>query len=293
MRTTHIVTACAVLAALGGAATDTAAQTPEDRREIRRFALAEPGSASIGVRVRELSEEEARKGHLPGGAAVADVVEGSPAAKAGFKAGDIVLEFDGERVRSARQFARLVEDTPEGRAVKTFVSRAGTKQTLKVSPVSRQADLAWMDDLGPRMRDGMERGMQGLRRGLRDLELDLSVESGVAQGGRRARLGVGVEPLSDQLAAYFGVKAGVLVASVEADSPAANAGLKAGDVITAVNGRAVSNPGELTAAVREAGGGATLTLDIVRDKKAQTLKATLSESPHRDPREDRLTARVF
>ena len=57
-------------------------------------------------------------------------------------------------------------------------------------------------------------------------------EFGRISFGDRQRLGVQLLPLSDQLATYFGVKDGVLVASVEADSPAARAGLKAGDVIT-------------------------------------------------------------
>ena len=63
--------------------------------------------------------------------------------------------------------------------------------------------------------------------------------------GDRQRLGVQLMPLSDQLATYFGVKGGVLVASVEADSPAARAGLKAGDVISTVNSRAVSDAGDV------------------------------------------------
>ena len=56
-------------------------------------------------------------------------------------------------------------------------------------------------------------------------------------------LGVTVSPLTDQLASYFGVKQGVLVSAVTSDSPAAGAGVRAGDVITAVNGQTVSSSG--------------------------------------------------
>ena len=52
-----------------------------------------------------------------GGVKIDEVNEDSPAEKAGIKAGDIVVEYDGERVRSARQFTRLVQETPEGRTV--------------------------------------------------------------------------------------------------------------------------------------------------------------------------------
>jgi len=91
----------------------------------------------------------------------------------------------------------------------------------------------------------------------------------------RARLGVGIEELTPQLADYFGTKDGVLVTSVEPDTPAAKAGLKAGDVITSVNGKAVSDGGELIEAVQSADDGAEVTVGYVRDKKAATAKATL------------------
>ena len=64
----------------------------------------------------------------------------------------------------------------------------------------------------------------------------------------RGRLGVSIQPLEGQLAEYFGTSKGVLVNSVDKDSPAAKAGLKAGDVVTAVNGKAVSEPSELIGA---------------------------------------------
>ena len=68
-----------------------------------------------------------------GGVRVDSVTEGTPAARAGFKAADIVVEFDGERIRSARQFKRVVEETRPGREVKAVVLRNGTRQTLTVT----------------------------------------------------------------------------------------------------------------------------------------------------------------
>lgn len=281
MRTTYIMAACAVLAALGGTVNAASAQGREERREVRRFAMAPGGGGSIGVQVKDAGK---------GGAAVEDVLEESPAARAGLKAGDIVVEFDGERVRSARQFARLVDETPESRTVKVVVTRSGAKQTMEVTPVARRGERAWLGDLGPRMRDGMERGLREFAPGRR-LDFDAPVGPGIVPGPERPRLGVGVEPLGEQLAAYFGAKEGVLVASVDDGSPAAKAGLKAGDVITAVNGAPVADPGDLTSEVRKARPGSTLSLEIVREKKTQTVKATLPDAPRRQPVRDRLTAR--
>ena len=92
----------------------------------------------------------------------------------------------------------------------------------------------------------------------------------------RGRLGVRVQDLSDELASYFGVKAGVLVAGVEADAPAAKAGIKAGDVITAVNGQAITDPGELRREVAKVEDGKSADLAVTRDKKALTLKVDVT-----------------
>ena len=58
-----------------------------------------------------------KAGKATAGVVIEDVEAESPAQKAGFKAGDIVVEFDGERVRSTRQFTRLVQETAAGRSV--------------------------------------------------------------------------------------------------------------------------------------------------------------------------------
>ena len=90
-----------------------------------------PGS-SIGVSVRDLSADEIAKAKLKeaGGALVSAVTGGSPAAKAGLKSEDIVVEFDGERVRGARHLTRLVQETPTGRTVKATVVRGGPKASM-------------------------------------------------------------------------------------------------------------------------------------------------------------------
>src|SRR5262245_19530834 len=75
---------------------------------------------SIGVNVREVSPEEGQRAKLspPQGAYVTGVQTGSPAEKAGIMTGDIIAEFDGERVRSARQLSRLVRESADDRAVR-------------------------------------------------------------------------------------------------------------------------------------------------------------------------------
>jgi hypothetical protein len=97
----------------------------------------------------------------------------------------------------------------------------------------------------------------------------------------RARLGVTVQELTPDLAAYFGVSAGALVSGVDAARPGAKAGLKAGDVITAIDGKAVKSPGELVEQL--AGKQGEVTISVTRDKKALTLKVAL-DAPGTQPR---------
>jgi membrane-associated protease RseP (regulator of RpoE activity) len=94
-------------------------------------------------------------------------------------------------------------------------------------------------------------------------------------GRGSARLGVTVSDLQPQLADYFGVKDGVLVTSVAAESVGAKAGAKAGDVITTVNGDTVKSPAELRQRTSRLNDGDEVTIGIVRDKKAMTLKGKM------------------
>ena len=78
--------------------------------------------------------------------------------------------------------------------------------------------------------------------------------------------------MSDQLAGYFGVKGGALVASVGANTPAADAGLKAGDVITAIDGRGVATAADIAEALRGARAGDGVDVSVTRDRKPLMLK---------------------
>ena len=93
--------------------------------------------------------------------------------------------------------------------------------------------------------------------------------------GSGRRLGVTIESIDDQLAEYFGVKEGALVKSVLDGSAAQKAGLKAGDVITSVDGRNVTSAGELIGALPTGSGSHDISLAVTREKKELTLKATL------------------
>ena len=235
---------------------------------LDRLMLQGPGS-EIGVSVRELRAEEVSGAKLeqPGGVFVQDVQEGTPAARAGLRSGDIIASFDGERVRGVRHFSRLVLETPPGRTVSSVIVRGTERQTIQMTPeAGRQG--AFFPDVGREIGREIERGMRAIPR---DFDFEFPNRTS------RARLGVTLTPLTDQLASYFGVKDGALVSAVEPDSPAAQAGVRAGDVITAIGGRTVGDVADVMAGIREAAPGSALEIRVVRDKKEMILKATVPD----------------
>jgi hypothetical protein len=170
-----------------------------------------------------------------------------------------------------------VRETPPGRSVTSSVVRQGSRRSLTIAPENDDRLAMAMRDIGP----AIERGLRALPRDFafdinpRDFDFDIDVPSPRRPGFGRGRLGVTLAPLTVQLAQYFGVKEGALVSTVETDSAAGRAGLRAGDVIIAVNGRSVDNAGDVTRAVREAQDGAAMDLRVVRDKKEIDVKVTL------------------
>ena len=242
------------------------------RLEPRRVQIEGIGG-SIGVTVRDVSTEEGERAKLspPQGAYVTQVESGSPAEKAGIMTGDIIVEFDGERVRSARQLSRLVRESPDDRTVRSSIVREGTRRTVDLTPSNDRASFTMPD-------------LSGLDRQMRELAQRFEFRYD-GPGGRgfgawstgRGRLGVALSSVGEQLAAYFGVQRGVLVTSVDMDSPAGRAGLKAGDVITSVNGRSVDDPSDVLAEVRRADDGGSLAMTVTRDRKELKLSAQLPE----------------
>jgi serine protease Do len=199
------------------------------------------GGAQIGVSIRDFNDDELKAGKATTGVVIDDVETDSPAQKAGFKAGDIVVEFDGERVRSTRQFTRLVQETVAGRSVTAAVTRDGQRLTLNVEPRAG-GSLRFFDGSGdfsfamPAPKVAPPMVMK------RDF-LPPDFESLVGASGQ---LGMSVDELSPQLSEYFGTKEGVLVTTVRDAS--AHAGLPG-----LHPGRRTGQPGQLRRAVVQRG----------------------------------------
>jgi serine protease Do len=241
------------------------------------------GSGSyLGIGVQEVDTARAKELKLTEeqGVEVTRVEEESPAAKAGLKDGDVVLQYNGQRVEGVEQFMRFVRETPPGRAVRLLVSRSGATQTLTVTVGERKRRTIQAFGANPNSGwnpEEFQRNMERMREELGHLRFDIQMPDLPApvMTMRSARLGVDAEPLNEQLATFFGVKEGVLVRSVSKDSAAEKAGIKAGDVITKVNNQPVASPGQITAALAKLESTGAVPVTVVRNKKEMTLNATV------------------
>jgi S1-C subfamily serine protease len=292
MRLLKILTFWVVLAGVGlivAAATAPSLHGQRDDRfdRPRTLSLLAGRGAAIGVSIRDVMPAEAG-GQPPAGVLIDEVRPDSPADKAGIKRGDVIVEFDGERVRSARQFSRLVQESTPGRTVTAAILRGDQRSSVQITPNDeRRGDVMVSGDFGGYMRDlGRDLGRLGDRLPAFDFNFDFDLPAFAT--GRR--LGVSVAELTSQLADHFGARGGVLVTSVTEGSAASRAGLKAGDVITSINGARVESREDLLRELRDADrdardgdpGNVELNIGIVRDRKESTVKATLES--RRPPR---------
>jgi len=270
--------------AIGAAASFSFAQeTPRAHTASNRSVfIHKMGGSYLGIGVAEIDAERAKALNLKEvrGVEVKNVDEDSPAAKAGLKEGDAVLEYNGQRIEGTEQFVRLVHETPVDRQVHLLVWRNGASQSLTATIGRRSPERIYFhgdegDDFTveipamppmppmPAMPPMPEVApMPDFPRGL--------------SSGRSPMLGIESEGLSSQLAEFFGVKEGVLVRSVMKNSAAEKAGIRAGDVIVKVDGETVTSPRDISGLLRSAARAKkTFPVVVVREKKEVTLSVTL------------------
>ena len=223
-----------------------------------------PASSFLGIAIIDVDADRAKLASLDEerGVEVIRVEENSPADRAGMKQGDVLLTYNGENILGAQQFVRLVSETPRGRKVKIQLWRERKVQTVQATteaPPSRElsapANFAKLDV--PRDWPGDSR--------MADIPNPILV-------WKNQMLGLDFEPLTPQLARYFGVKGGLLVRSVDSGSASDKAGIKAGDIISAAGGQPLINSRDLNAYFRShQDANQALALTLVRDHKQLTM----------------------
>jgi serine protease Do len=219
--------------------------------------------AWLGIYMQNLNKDiaEAMDLDVDRGVLVNDVVDDSPADKAGLEDGDVIIRFGDNVVDNTSDLSKAVKSMKPGDKVELVIYHDGTKKDLKVvmGAASDRSDQVFS------LKDSKDKAMKMYKDAL---ELQMKPHG---------YLGVTLEPLGEQLAEYFGVKDGVLITEVEKDSPAAKAGLKAGDVILSINGEETTSPSDVSSIIRKQKEGDKVDLLVSRKGKEMTIAAQVEE----------------
>ncbi|WP_263382510.1 PDZ domain-containing protein [Granulicella arctica] len=232
----------------------------------------------LGINFRDVSDEQMAVLKLKEarGAEIILVDHDGPGFKSGLREHDVILQMNGQVVEGDEQLRRMLHETPAGRVVNFVLSRDGQQQTLS-------ALLANRDTVG---QEAWERHMT-----VPEPAGDSPVHgSGFFGGGgpsipepKHSFLGTTVlnssytgallELMGPQLADYFGAQGGLLVRAVDPNSPAAVAGMRAGDVVLKVNAVPIVSSAYWMKTVHE-NRGKPLPIVVLRDRKEQILTLT-------------------
>ena len=238
------------------------------------------GGSWLGVGVAEVTPEKVKELRLPAerGALLGKIVPDSPAAKAGLKENDVVTEINGQRVEGSEQFRRMIHDIPAGRTAQLSVWRDGRQKNIAVTlgkPEAGHAHAMVAPAPGTFAFHMPDLPDMSALEGLRNFNFSIS---------GRARLGIDAEDLEGDFGNYFGAPdgEGVLVRNVFENSPAAKAGLKAGDVITSLDGERIRSASELREKLAAKKDAKSVKMGLLRNRSELSL---IVELPTPEPQE--------
>lgn len=287
-----VLTAACAVSAIG--------QTPEVKKEKEMAAQAmtwtfESDGGYLGVQTAEVTTENFAKFGLREvrGVAVERVLENSPAQAAGLQPGDVIISVDGDEITGTRKLTRLISEIAADHKTKLVISRNGSEQEItatigkRPTPKFENGNFAFSFP-GPigkfEIPDLKElRQLKELPKGEMPqiwTSPDANGESFIWRAGSGRQIGIGITPLTKQLADHFGVEGGIMVNSVREGSAAFKSGIKAGDIVVEADGKAVKGEFDL---IRTIGGKkeGDVQLTIVRDRNRQTISVTpeVSKTP--------------
>lgn len=272
---TILVVSCAGLAAgseRGFAQPVTVVNSPN------AYLAAHNSQGYLGIDIHDIDNDRATALKLKDthGAEIVTVDHDAPANKAGLKVHDVVLEMNKQHIDDSEQLRHMLNETPSGHTVHFVISRDGQLQNISVELGDRaQIEAkAWKQHFSVPDPDDPE-SAQGLAppssHGFGNSFFGVFLPSSLY-------IGADVDAISAQLASYFGVSdgTGLLVKSVDLNSPAAAAGLKAGDIITRVNDNTMTSRADWLKTMH-ANRGKQVQVVVMRNKKEQTLNMRAGE----------------
>jgi serine protease Do len=242
----------------------------------------------LGVETRDVSDDQLAVLKLKDakGAEIINLDHDGPACKAGMRLHDVILQMNGQAVAGQEDLKRMLRDQPVGRTVNFLVSRDGHTQTMTMTMADRQIVglQAWEQHYSvPAPGEGPSGSVRGVPGNSFMGASTPSTSVTPTPKGHREVLamsmilnssytGAQLEVMGPQLADFFGSE-GLLVRSVDSNSPAEQAGMKAGDVVVKINSIPVSSGTDWTKTVHD-NKGRPVPVVVIRDKHEQTLTLT-------------------
>jgi serine protease Do len=238
----------------------------------------------LGAGFKEIDPDSVSALHLKDNhaAEVTLVDHDAPAAKSGLKIHDVILQLDGQPFDNLDQLRRRLREMPAGRTISLLVDRDGNLMTITAQLCDRAVlgQQAWLQHWTVPQPAALQQGIAAKtfmqpakpsRTGFLDILPSKSIYVGAA-----------VNPVRAQLADYFGVLSGtgLLVESVDYQSPAGRAGLKAGDVVVKVESQPMKSRNDWMKAIRSHRG-QPVQVTVMRNKQEQILTLTAGKSKNK------------
>jgi S1-C subfamily serine protease len=234
----------------------------------------------LGINFRDVPDEQAAALRLQTarGEEVILIDHDGPAAQSGLREHDVLLQINGQPIEGEEQLRRTLRETPAGRWATFLISRDGQQQTISIQLADRQTvgQKAWERHMTvpepptpstPFNRPGFFGGNVPTTA---DLPRHGLLGSNILSASYTGAL---LELIGPQLADFFGAQSGLLVHSVVPDSPAAAAGLRAGDVVVKIDAVPIVSAADWVKTVHDHRG-RPLSVVVLRDKKEQVLTLT-------------------
>jgi serine protease Do len=286
--------AAGVAAMDGGGLLFAAERTPDPARPMYEAAMggshsrvAVPGY--LGFETRDVSEDQVSVLKLKEarGSEIVTLDHDGPACKAGVRMHDVILQVNGQAIDNEEGLRKILHDQPVGRTVTLLISRDGQTQTLTMQMADRRTlEMQAWEQHYTVPAPSVSGTVGGSVRGNSFMGASTAGGSTSVPKGHREVLGMSMilsssftgaqlEVMGPQLASYFGADggAGLLVRSVDDNSPAEEAGLRAGDVVVRINSIAVSSGADWTKTVHD-NKGKPVPVVVLRDRHEETLTLT-------------------
>ena len=232
----------------------------------------------LGINFRDVTDEQVALLKLKDarGEEVFLLDHDGPACKAGLREHDVIVQMDGQSIDSEEQLRRMLREAPAGRRVTFVISRDGQQQTVSMQLANRDTfgQEAWEKHMTVPEPSGSGPRTSGFFGGNAPIVADLPKRGLMGSTTLNASYtGALLEPMGPQLADFFGAQGGLLVRAVDPDSPAATAGMRAGDVVVKVNALLIVRSADWVKMIHDNRGHA-LAVVVLRDKKEQILTLT-------------------